>query len=400
MAPARVGIIGCGIVGPAIATLLKQQGFDPIIFERNDAVPMGGIGLGVQSNGLAVLQRIPGLAESLAARQITHFHAYSALAEDTGVLAQIANAGHSVFGTKRSALQDVLVAAAERAQVPVRWGHHLKGLEQSDDAVTLRFANGAEETVSFVVGCDGLHSDTRKALFGDAPADYTGLVQIGGYSPKPAQYAGESIAMQIFGDGQYMVVISVDDDTLGWAITTREAEAKETWRNMDAAAAEAFKQTSPVAQWPFGAGDILRNAYGMIKYGLYDRPELPTWHNGRVVLIGDAAHPTSPHLGQGANQSFEDAGLLADLLAEHAPAGAAPPSAALATVFAALEAERIPRTAAVVKKARAEGEMRVVSGVQACIERNNFYRKVLNDDKLLRERFVHAPAKKGEGEAK
>ena len=95
------------------------------------------------------------------------------------------------------------------------------------------------------------------------------------------------------------------------SVTQREPEARETWRALDAAGVEAFKK-SPVSQWAFGGGELVRDAFGVIKvgsrghlrsrnrlthliqYGLYDRPELGTWHFGRVVLIGDAAHPTSP----------------------------------------------------------------------------------------------------------
>ena len=91
----------------------------------------------------------------------------------------------------------------------------------------------------------------------------------------------------------------------------REPEAKETWRAMDEAGVAEFKK-SAVSEWPYGAGDIVKNGWNVTKvnrashhqrnstltqtnqYGLYDRPELKTWHQGRVVLIGDAAHPTSP----------------------------------------------------------------------------------------------------------
>ncbi|GJE95025.1 FAD/NAD(P)-binding domain-containing protein [Phanerochaete sordida] len=415
MAQVKVGIIGGGIVGPVIATLLKQQGYEPIIFERNDSVPEGGIGIGIQTNGLAVLQRIPGLIDTLGGRYLDYFNFYSVLPEDPGLLGALdapkkrrEATGAGTLGVRRSALQHALVAAAARAGVDVRWGHHLTALAQYNGEVVLTFANGARETVAFAVGCDGLHSDTRKALFGEERADYTGLCQIGGYAPMPASFEGKSMAMNVFGDGAHMITVPVGADTVGWAVTTREAEAKETWRAMDAAAADAFKNNSPMAQWGYGAGEIVRNAQTLTKYGLYDRPELPTWHAGRVVLIGDAAHPTSPHLGQGANQAFEDAALLADLLAQHNPPPTAspslstpstpsspssapppnPPTPTLEAAFAALEGARIPRTAALVKKAREQGETRVVHGVPACLARNQWYRELLGDEAALRARFA------------
>lgn len=395
MEPTRVGVIGAGIAGPVVASLLKLKGFEPLIFERNPAVSQGGIGIGIQPNGQNILARIPGLVESLPGRAIDYFNFYSVLPEDKGVLAELdgpkrrreAMGGRGALGMRRSDLQRTLVATTERLGVPIRWGHHLTALEQREQDVLLTFSNGAQETVSFVVGCDGLHSDTRKALFGEQPADYTGLVQVGGYAPAPARFEGRSVAMNVLGDGMHMIAIPVDETTMGFAITMREPETKETWRAMDADVAEEFKRSTPVAQWDYGAGEIIQNATGLIKYGLYDRPELATWHKGRVVLIGDAAHPTSPHLGQGANQSLEDAGLLVDLLAEHCSALGTPATRALEVAFTQLETVRIPRTAELVKKARAQGETRVVHGTQACMDRNNWYRKLLSDEALMRERF-------------
>ncbi|GJE95746.1 hypothetical protein PsYK624_119330 [Phanerochaete sordida] len=90
------------------------------------------------------------------------------------------------------------------------------------------------------------------------------------------------------------------------------------------AAAEHFKQHSRFSDASFGAGEIVRSSLKIVKYGIYDRAELKTWHQGRVVLIGDAAHPTSPHLVQGANQAYEDVDLLVELLEKHNPAAEAP----------------------------------------------------------------------------
>lgn len=393
--PARVGIIGGGLAGPVIATLLKLKGYNPVIFERRETVAEGGIGIGVQRNGLEVLQRIPGLVESLPGLPLDYFHFYSVVPEDKCVLAELdgpkrrreAAGGLGTIGMRRSALQGVLVAAAERTGVPIRWRHRLSTLEQREADVLLTFGDGTQEPVGFVVGCDGLHSDTRKALFGEQPANYTGLAQTGGYSPMPAHLRGTSTAMTVFGDGAHLFAIPVDEDGMGWAITTREAEAKEMWRTMDADAAEAFKQTSPVAHWDYGVGELVQNATMVTKYGLYDRPELPAWHKGRVVLIGDAAHPTSPFLGQGANQAFEDAALLVDLLEQHCPGARGLDTAALDIVFRELAAARVPRTSELVRRSREHGESRVVHGAEACIARNNSYRKLLADETLMRQRF-------------
>ena len=140
-----------------------------------------------------------------------------------------------------------------------------------------------------------------------------------------------------------------------------------------------------------------------LQYGLYDRPALTSWHKGRVALLGDAAHPTSPvrtfkpdsfvcisyvmqHLGQGANQAFEDIYHLVRLLTKHNPSAAAPSTALLETVFSEYEQLRITRTSALVLGARRQGEARVVQGVEACRMR----------DAALKAMFTSADFGKGQ----
>ncbi|KIP01899.1 hypothetical protein PHLGIDRAFT_96569 [Phlebiopsis gigantea 11061_1 CR5-6] len=391
----RVGVIGAGIAGPLLAMLLKQKGYEPVVFERNPAPSEAGIGIGVQPNGIRVIESVPGLFETIKGRHLDEFHFFSVIPEDTSVLAELQHpkkmreaTGRGTFGIRRSELQKAMVAHAETLGIEFKWSHKLETLEQAEDSVTVTFANGAQETFSFVVGCDGLHSNTRICLFGEQPADYTGLIQVGGYGPSPAplKAKGNHTAMNVFGDGVHMIAVPIDEDTMGFAVTMREPEAKETWRAMDEAGVAEFKK-SAVSEWPYGAGEIVKNGWNVTKYGLYDRPELKTWHQGRVVLIGDAAHPTSPHLGQGANQSFEDAGLLVELLEKYNPTAEAPLTATLQEAFVELEKERIPRTAELVKRARAQGETRVVHGTEACVKRNNWYREILSNEQLLRQRF-------------
>ena len=156
---------------------------------------------------------------------------------------------------------------------------------------------------------------------------------------------------------------------------------------------------------------------------MYDRPELQSWHKGRVGLIGDAAHPTSPvrssstvaygragqlthaphsfqHLGQGANQALEDIYHLIRLLTKYNPAAAAPSTATLESVFTELEQLRIPRTAHLVKMARKMGEIRVVSGLEACQRRNEIVRTMFTPEaaKAMMEEYGKNPFELGKSE--
>lgn len=130
---------------------------------------------------------MPGLVERVVASgwTIDTFGHFSTLPEDPGVLAEndvpkrIRQAvGGRMVGIKRNMIVKALLDHAEAEGVSVKWGHKLVAIEQFEGHVKVKFANGAEETASFVVGCDGLYSTTRACLFGNQPPDFTGLIQV------------------------------------------------------------------------------------------------------------------------------------------------------------------------------------------------------------------------------
>ena len=143
----------------------------------------------MQRNGLLVLAKIPGLLEHIDGHSIDEVHFYSTVEEDKGLLGvsdhprqSAANDGLGMMVCPRAKLQRRLATFAEAAGVQIKWGHGLETLEQCGDNVSLTFANGVKETVDFVIGCDGLRSQTRGCLFGEQPAEYTGLSSVCGRS--------------------------------------------------------------------------------------------------------------------------------------------------------------------------------------------------------------------------
>lgn len=125
------------------------------------------------------------------------------------------------------------------------------------------------------------------------------------------------------------------------------------------------------------------------QYGLYDRPELEHWYKGRVVLAGDAAHPTSPHIGQGANQAFEDVYHLIRVLLKFNPDGSPPSTEVLEKAFKEYESIRIPRTTDLVREARKTGESRALQGVDSCKARNAVLRDLWSDKEKLVASYSH-----------
>ena len=130
----------------------------------------------LQANGLKVLSRIPGLVESIEGAPIERMIYHSVLPEDEGLLGKVRITGP--IGVQRPTFHRRLVDLAQEHGVEIVWGHQLVALEQHEESVTVTFQNGKTDTASFVVGCDGIHSNTRACLFGKEAADFTGLIQV------------------------------------------------------------------------------------------------------------------------------------------------------------------------------------------------------------------------------
>ncbi|CCL99839.1 uncharacterized protein FIBRA_01863 [Fibroporia radiculosa] len=390
----KVIIAGAGIAGPVLAIFLTLKGYNPIVYERIDTLADSGLSLCLQPNGLRVLSLIPGFIDKIVGKPFERIAHYSILGDeetvlvDAGFPAKLPElTGFSMMGARRPVFNRTIVEYAESYGVKIIWGHQLIALEQGKEEVKVTFANGASDTASFVIGCDGLHSSTRVCLFGQEQVSFTGLTQTGGISPTPEVFGKVPTMRNFYADGAHLICYPVTDTLTSWAITQREPEAKETWRSMDEIRQNAFKK-SPFSEWGLGAGEIVQSADTIVKYGLYDRPELKTWHKGRVVLLGDAAHPTSPHLGQGANQAFEDVYHLVRLLVQHNPSAAAPSTALLSTIFAGYESIRIARASTLVMGARKQGETRVVRGIDACKQRNDALRVAWEDEDAVLAAFL------------
>ncbi|KZV77422.1 FAD/NAD(P)-binding domain-containing protein [Peniophora sp. CONT] len=385
MAAPQILIIGGGIAGPVLGLHLKLRGYEPIVYERLHHFVDLGVGLLLQPNGLKVLSFIPGLLESIDGGKVESLISYSTLPEDEGLLGRndvpttfSEKYGSPMMGVRRTTLHASLVAACEKHGVEVKWDHQCTAFEQHEDSVTATFANGETAAGSFLIGCDGLHSVIRIGLFGKETASYTGLTQAGGVCSTPASLRKPPAMTNFYGNGGHMITYPINDKECSWALTLREEEHPETWHAASSNILQKIKD-SPQSTWAFGAGDLIKATDKVVKYGLYDRPQLTSWHKDRVVLLGDAAHPTSPHLGQGANQAFEDIYHLTAFLDELNLSREALPTSELAKVFKAYENKRIERTSLLVKKAREQGNSRVVSGVEKCKERDEVYRQSLTD---------------------
>ncbi|OQV09852.1 FAD binding domain-containing protein [Cladophialophora immunda] len=393
MAPVTVLIIGCGVAGPVLAVLLKRKGYTPIVFEKVKQLGDVGASLMLMPNGLKVLNLVDITAEiEKEALPLQGFLDCSSDGEVLGFSEEPKSFkekyGQHAMGVKRTGLNLKLKDMLIDMGIDLREGWELEDIEENEDAVTAHFKGGRSVTGTFLIGCDGIKAASRRILLknkgtGEGLPLFSGLTQTAGLSSTPQAMKGKAYMQNFYGEGVHMITYPVSPDVTSWALTLPEETGSEaSWGLITADEMDERKQKllAHLELWhDQSPAALIQSAARMIKFGLFDRDEMrpDQWHTKRSVCVGDAAHPTSPHLGQGANQALEDCYHLSHALPELVPDEDDNQRVLdelnenLPAIFEAYAEKRQPLTSALVKGARTQGQMRVVTaGPQACKERN------------------------------
>lgn len=332
-------VVGAGIAGLTTAAALRRLGYRvTVIEERLDT--SSGAGISIWPNALAALDRL-GLGD--AVRDVGGRINAGAIRWYDGTWLRrpaaqrmTAALGEPLVVVRRSALRDVL--AAGLTDEPVRYGAAVRAVRQSssDDPVCLDLTDGTSLSVDAVVGADGTHSVVARTLNGPLRQRYTGYTAWRGV----ADYALDpDLAGETLGAGMEVGHTPLGSAQTYWFATERTPEANR------APDGELAYLRSKLAGWADPIADILSSTPDdvVLRNDLYDRAPARHWSAGRVVLVGDAAHPMRPHLGQGGCQGIEDAVVLAEFLDRHG---------CTATAFARFEAFRKPRVRALVRESK------------------------------------------------
>ncbi|WP_232495403.1 FAD-dependent monooxygenase [Novosphingobium kaempferiae] len=349
----EIAIIGAGIGGLTLALALRQRGFAPIVYERAPALGEVGAGLTLWPNATKVLASL-GLAEELERIGEEPIHQMIRNGETGEVLRTFERKsmmrptyGAPLLQIHRRDLHDMLVRALE-AQAPgsVKLNCELIGIEPDAARPTALFADGARVEADIIVGCDGIRSRVRTELFGMESPRFTQIVAWRGLVPMAdldESFRAEPVGIHI-GEGCHVAHYPVRQGStlnfLGFAVV--DGWAEEGWvipssldEMMDRFGHFHPSVTTAMAATPAG---------GLFKWGLFDRDVREQWSVGAITLLGDAAHPMLPFLGQGAGMVIEDAIVLARLLEAQDDTLAA---------LARYEELRRPRTAYTMLKGRA-----------------------------------------------
>ncbi|MFC9324531.1 FAD-dependent monooxygenase [Kitasatospora sp. NPDC057015] len=341
--PLRVLIHGGGIGGLTLATALARRGHRVDVAELRDELDALGVGIIQPSNALHVMREIGVLEDCLAAgfewEVLT-------ICDPTGAtLARIPQPqmddAPSNNGIPRPALAKVLGRAAAEAGAKIRFGTTITDLADDGEGVDVTLSDGGSGRWDLVVGFDGIGSPLRKRLYGDRfEPEYTGFANWRVTVPRDPEVRG--VVMSAGNLNAKALLTPITDDTMYLGTVFAEAEdfRPDPERAHEQLAERLTAFSGPVAAALTHVTDPAAVVYSRISQVTVE----DAWHVGRVVLAGDAAHASTPHLAQGAAMAVEDALVLAQSLdAAEDVSGA----------LAAWEARRRPRAMWVQSLSRA-----------------------------------------------
>ncbi|HEX4010290.1 MAG TPA: FAD-dependent monooxygenase [Solirubrobacteraceae bacterium] len=340
-------VVGGGIGGLFAANALHQRGIDVAVYEQAATLSEVGAGVQLTPNSVRQLQRL-GLGDAVDRAGAVDSERSQYFRHDGSPIAPITTTDsrgwNAVMGMHRADLIEML--AANLPGGVVQTGRRCVGFEQDERAARVTFADGTTSEADVVIAADGLHSRLQHHVVKPSIPLYSGSVAYRGLVSRRriAWWPPDEIQLWMGPSRHFLTYPVRAGEMINWvAFIPADESLAESW----SAPGDPAVLRREFAGWDERVAQLIAHLEVVYGWGLYDREPLARWTNGRLTLLGDAAHPMLPHVGQGANQAMEDGMALATVLS--AAPGRSP------AALAAYERMRRERTSEVQRRARQTG---------------------------------------------
>jgi len=331
----QIAIIGGGIGGLTAALTLRHFGFEPQVFEQAPELFDVGAAIAIWPNAMRVLEHVrladKILAEAGVMKEIRWLDQHGRLINRVSI-SEPSEKNPPAVALHRADLQNTLLHALPEASIHL--DHMLVDQKQHADKMIATFANGDTVEADFLSGEDGIHSKVRSQFLHDGDPINHGYTVWRGISPKIPDSIVPATAIELHGTGKRFGLGPVGAGRVGWWATANNSstgDLLELFADFYPPVLELIESTPPDS---------------ILKTGAFDRESMRQWGTGRMTLLGDAIHPTTPNLGQGGCLAMEDALVLARCFEKYGAVEAA---------LRDYERCRYPRTTAVSRYSRYYG---------------------------------------------
>lgn len=360
--PPKIMIIGGGIGGAATALALHQAGFDVTVYERTCELKEVGAGIALWANATHVLKKL-GLLEAamLVGNPISNYQFNSQNGKEL-VNIKVNRFDLPVLGIHRADLHQLLWSNLPPEKLVL--GQIFERFHQDGDKIQAHFTSGFTANGNALIGADGLKSRVRALLLGDNPPIYRNFTTWRGLTDYiPSAYRSGYIR-EFFGLGKAFGLMMLGKNRMYWYAAAKAPEAQpDSPLGRKRELQQMFQDWFPAIPELIAATDEAN----ILKTDLYDRIPTRPWSQQNITLLGDAAHPMLPTLGQGACMALEDAIAIAKCLQAQSN---------IASAFQQYESQRFSRTKSIVEQSLRSGKMGELANPYAVALRNTLMKLI------------------------
>ena len=367
----KVAIVGAGPGGLAAAIALRSQGIDVQVYEKAQEFRPAGTGLGLAPNGLNFLDAIaPGIVETLKSSgcEVHHTVLKNIQGETirTNATKYLEQYGQPLLTVWWYRLQQVL--ASRLPSDIIHLNHRCISFDQDENGVEIHFDGEKPVYADLLIGADGVNSVIRETLFGEGKPNYIGSMCWRAVIKYHHELFNDYELVFVKGNKQFMYILNVGGGYTSW-ISRKLSPDYSLSHSADEVKSRILHE---LTEWDesFRAVVEATPAEQIWEGPICDRPPLTHWSQGRVTLLGDAAHPMAPAMAQGANTTFEDAYELGECFSQ---------SANLQEALTNYKQRRLERTK-IIQAGSAWGEMRYYDDTSTSPGQTEQRQMPLNED--------------------